>query len=295
IDSKVTRIFYPIVPKEYKEFTQANNSFNCPVVSGYPDVIRSAIDPQANYNIPFDTPVINFANEKALKSQCWDYLKVLLPAPPSKFFSKFSKDQKYLFDKAFEKAIFIRESWNAEFIRDQQNMLQKCINNGDLCFVVAGRPYHADPLVNQKVGQILSDLGVNVMTDDVFRTINEPRHTQKYTYKFTDKNSTNNNSLFDSWKNINFVSQWSYPNRVMQAAIQIAKLPVNIQLVQLNSFGCGPDSFLMDETGEILRKVGKNLTVLRIDEIASPGSIRLRCRSLIESLKTQEKYRETLA
>ncbi|MFV0470410.1 MAG: acyl-CoA dehydratase activase-related protein, partial [Paludibacteraceae bacterium] len=63
IDSKVTRIFYPIVPKEYKEFTQANNSFNCPVVSGYPDVIRSAIDPQANYNIPFDTPVINFANE----------------------------------------------------------------------------------------------------------------------------------------------------------------------------------------------------------------------------------------
>jgi predicted nucleotide-binding protein (sugar kinase/HSP70/actin superfamily) len=69
--------------------------------------------------------------------------------------------------------------------------------------------------------------------------------------------------------------------------MEVANLPDNVQLIQLNSFGCGPDSFYMDEIGEILRHAGKNHTVLRIDEIASPGSIRLRCRSLIESLKTK--------
>jgi predicted nucleotide-binding protein (sugar kinase/HSP70/actin superfamily) len=72
----------------------------------------------------------------------------------------------------------------------------------------------------------------------------------------------------------------------VQAAMEVANLPDNVQLIQLNSFGCGPDSFYMDEIGEILRKAGKNHTVLRIDEIAAPGSIRLRLRSLIESLRS---------
>ncbi len=119
-------------------------------------------------------------------------------------------------------------------------------------------------LVNQKIGQILSDLGVHVLTDDVFRDTISVRG--------------------DDWNKLNFVSQWSYPNRVMQAAFQVAKLPRNIQLLQLNSFGCGPDSFLMEEAGAILQKAGKNHTIIRIDEISSSGSIRLRLRSLIESL-----------
>ncbi|MDD3079556.1 MAG: acyl-CoA dehydratase activase-related protein [Paludibacter sp.] len=266
IESKVDRIFYPIVPKEEKEFTSTNNSFNCPVVSGYPDVIRSAIDPQASHGIPFDTPIMNFANEKALKRQCWEYIKSLIPVGQLGGFSNsFSKEQKRFFNTVFEKANFVRKNWNAEFIKNQQDILKKCIESGKLCFVVAGRPYHSDPLVNQKVGQILSDLGVDVLTEDVFR-------------------GSLNQSEGD-WERLNLVSQWSYPNRVVRAAIEVSKLPPNVQLVQLNSFGCGPDSFFMDETGEILRQAGKNHTVLRIDEIASPGSVRLRCRSLIESLK----------
>lgn len=268
IEAKVDRIFYPIVPKEEKESAGSNNSYNCPVVSGYPDVIRSAIDPQANFGIPFDTPVINFANEKALKEQCWEYLSSIVTNQSNESLEQvqnhtFAKITRKTFKLAFDKANTVRKTWNTEFIANQQDILQKCIASGELCFVVAGRPYHADLLVNQKAGQILSDLGVNVVTDDVFR---QPEGA--------------------GFRKLNFVSQWSYPNRVVQAAIEIAKLPQNVQLVQLNSFGCGPDSFFMDEIGEILRQAGKNHTVLRIDEIASPGSIRLRCRSLIESLKT---------
>ena len=249
IEMKVDRIFYPIIPKESKEFGCSNNSFNCPVVSGYPDVIRSSIDPAGKYGIPFDKPVINFSNDAALRVGCWMYLSSL-------------GISEQVFKQAF--AIAKNEMRNAEkqIAISQQQLLKDNIAANKLTFIVAGRPYHTDPLVHQKAGQILADLGADVLTDDVFR-------------------QTENKGF----GKLNIVSQWSYPNRVVQAAMQVAKLPQNVQLVQLNSFGCGPDSFFMDETGDILKHAGKNHTILRIDEIASPGSIRLRLRSLIESLK----------
>lgn len=249
IEQKVDRIFYPIVPKEEKEFGQSSNSFNCPVVSGYPDVIKSSIDPQNRHGIPFDEPVITFSSDKALAKGCFNYLSDLGVS-------------KSVFEKAFQKALEAKNGLKKELYDYQKELLDKAIESRELIFVVAGRPYHTDPLIHQKVGQILSDLGVIVLTDDVFR---KPES--------------------HGFGKLNIISQWSYPNRVVQAAMEVAKLPQNVQLVQLNSFGCGPDSFFMDETRDILKAVGKNITVLRIDEIASPGSIRLRLRSLVESLK----------
>lgn len=249
IEQKVDRIFYPIIPKEEKEFGQSSNSFNCPVVSGYPDVIRSSIDPLERHGVPYDKPVITFSSDKALHKGCFEYLSGLGVS-------------KTVFEKAFQKALDTKNGLRKELYDFQKELLDNAVKTGEFLFVVAGRPYHTDPLIHQKVGQILSDLGVTVLTDDVFR---KPE------------------SL--GFGKLNIVSQWSYPNRVVQAAMEVAKLPQNIQLIQLNSFGCGPDSFFMDETRDILKASGKNITVLRIDEIASPGSIRLRLRSLVESLK----------
>lgn len=250
IEQKVDRIFYPIIPKEEKEFGSSSNSFNCPVVSGYPEVIRSSVEPDEKYGISFDKPVITFSNDMALKKGCYEYLSSL-------------GVKKDVFESAFAKAMKVRLDTKIKLREQQKALLQDAIDNNQTAFVVAGRPYHADPLIHQKVGQILSDLGVLVFTDDVFRK--EESH---------------------GFGKLNIVSQWAFPNRVVQAAMEVAKLPHNIQLIQLNSFGCGPDSFLIDEVQDILKQAGKNLTVLRIDEIASPGSIRLRLRSLVESLKT---------
>jgi predicted CoA-substrate-specific enzyme activase len=244
----VDSIFYPIVPKEEQEFGGTCNSYNCPVVSGYPEVIRSAINPAENLNIPFDKPVMNFGNKKTLKKQCWQYV------------SQFGAE-KNVFKSAFKNALAAKQDFLKNLIESQWKILKKAIVNDELIFVVAGRPYHADLLIHQKVGQILSDLGVHALTDDVFRQVESK-----------------------GFKYLNIVSQWSYPNRVVQAALTVAKLPQCVQMIQLNSFGCGPDSFFMEETGKILNAAGKNHTVLRIDEIASPGSIRLRLRSLIESI-----------
>jgi len=249
VDQKVDRIFYPIIPKEEKEFNNSSNSFNCPIVSGYPDVIKSAINPEEKFGIPFDKPVVTFSNDEALRKACYNYLSGLGVSHA-------------VFNKAFTQALSEKNKLKKQLYDFQKERLDKAIKSGELVFIVAGRPYHTDPLIHQKVGQILSDLGVTVLTDDVFR---KPES--------------------DGFSKLNIVSQWSYPNRVVQAAMEVAKLPQNVQLVQLNSFGCGPDSFFMDETRDILKVAGKNITVLRIDEIASPGSIRLRLRSLVESLK----------
>ncbi|MDL2222939.1 acyl-CoA dehydratase activase [Bacteroidales bacterium OttesenSCG-928-M11] len=253
IETKVDRIFYPIIPKENKEFAKSNNSYNCPVVSGYPDVIRSSIDPENKYHIPFDTPVIGFNDKKVLKASCWQYFESL-------------GVERYLFTKAFDFALKKQNEVKERLINEQKELFDKVVIAGQAVFVIAGRPYHTDPLIHQKTGQILADLGAYVFTDDVFRKENEAGYDR-----------------------LNIVSQWSYPNRVVQSALQVAKYPDNVQLIQLNSFGCGPDSFYMDEASAILKQAGKNLTVVRIDEIASPGSVRLRLRSLVESLKTRQQ------
>ena len=259
----VDRIFYPIIPKEEKDFNTSCNSFNCPVVSGYPDVIRSAMDPGEKYGIPFDKPVITFNDNKALEKGCYSYFSSL-------------GTSKEVFYKAFNEALCELNKYKLRICDYQRTLLDDALKNKKTVFVVAGRPYHTDPLIHQKVGQILSDLGALVLTDDVFCI-----------RKISDSGMEQSVGLgSEGFDRLNIVSQWSYPNRVIKAAMEVAKLPQNVQLVQLNSFGCGPDSFFMDETTSILKQAGKNHTILRIDEIASPGSIRLRLRSLIESLKS---------
>ena len=247
-ESGVDRILYPMVIKEHRDFGASNNSFNCPVVSGYPDVIRSSMEPLPG-GIPLDRPIVTFSNAKALERACEEYLASL------------GVDDK-TFRMAFGKALAERDRYRERLAGEQKKILDDALASGEMVFVVAGRPYHADALVNQKVGQIISDLGIHVLTDDVFCA-----------------------DASDGFASLNLVSQWSYPDRVVQAAMRVAQLPANVQMIQLNSFGCGPDSFFMDETGAILRKAGKNHTVIRIDEISSPGSVKLRLRSFVESLR----------
>lgn len=243
----VDRIFYPMVMKEKHDRKADANSFNCPIVSGYPDVIASAINTEKRFNIPLDHPVISFETEHRLYATVGLYLKEL----------GVSRKQA---EEAIAHALQVSEQAHEDFIKMGQEQLVDAVHHNRLLFVMTGRPYHVDPLINQKVAQIVTDLGADIITDDLFRAVN-PDHEE-----------------------MNFVSQWTYPNRVIHAAHNVAALPNNVQLIQINSFGCGPDSFIMDEASEILHTAGKNLTVIRVDEMSSAGSIRLRLRSLIESL-----------
>ena len=64
----------------------------------------------------------------------------------------------------------------------------------------------------------------------------------------------------------------------------------DIQYMQMTSFGCGPDAFLIDEVRNLLKRYGKNLTLLKIDDVNNIGSIKLRVRSLVESLNFSLKH-----
>lgn len=262
----VDRIFMPMVVFESGEFKNAVNSYNCPIVSSYSEVVNSAMNPQQKYGIPLDYPVINFSDVALLKKGCFAYL------------STFGVDKKQ-FEAAFDLAIHEQGKFKQSLYQKGNDIIEQAKKSGRDVFILAGRPYHTDSLINHKTPEILNALGCDVITED------------------SVLGAINNLS-----PELQICSQWSYPNRIYAAANFVAQQPQNIQFVQLNSFGCGPDAIVTDECKAILESVGKTCTIIRIDEITATGSVRLRLRSLIESIRMMNRHvmpvrqaRQTLA
>lgn len=249
IEKKVNRILYPWVVFEKKEDAASGNSFNCPIVSGYADVIRSSIDPERKHGIPLDSPVTNFNDRKLLTASCCDYLCTL-------------GIKKSTVEKAVAKALETQKQYVAELERRSTAVLHKAIDEGRMVIVLASRPYHSDPMIEHKVSQAISDMGIDVITENV------AAHAGS-----------------DVYRNINALSQWAYPNRIFKAAWFVGGHPYpGLHIMQLTSFGCGPDAFILDEVRGILDRHGKNVTVLKIDDVNNIGSLKLRIRSLVDSV-----------
>ena len=87
---------------------------------------------------------------------------------------------------------------------------------------------------------------------------------------------------------IRVVDQWAYLSRLYAAASFVA-LQDNLELVQLNSFGCGLDAVTIDQVQEILNSYNKIYTVLKIDEGNNLGAARIRMRSLKAALEERNK------
>ncbi len=243
VEAGVDRILYPMVVAEESEFDDALNSYNCPIVSGYPDVIRSAIDPARQHGIPFDTPAVTFADRKLLKKVCVNYLASL------------GVDHKTAND-AFARAVHAQEAYRADVKAAAATILEDARSDGRKVVLLMGRPYHLDPLINHKTPEILTNYGVDIITEAALPDrIIDDEHV---------------------------VTQWAYPNRYYRAAGWVGEQE-DVELVQVNSFGCGPDAVASDEVKALLNEHGKNPTVIRVDEIDSTGSAKLRLRSMVES------------
>lgn len=247
ITSGVDRIFMPFVIYE-KPDGNMQNSFNCPIVSGYSQVIRSV----QSSDIPIDSPTFSFKDNRSLYQQCSAYLHSLGVG-------------KKTINAAFEKALESQEMFEREVTAHNAAILDEARANGCLVIMLAGRPYHADTMIQHKVADMVSAQGAYVITDDYVR----------------DKNI--------SWTGkAEYLTQWSFPNRIFKAAQWVAQQPDDIQFMQLTSFGCGPDAFMIDEIRGILNQGHKNCTVLKIDDVNNIGSLRLRVRSLVESLRIRK-------
>lgn len=248
IEAGVDRIFYPMVFYEKREFTDSANCYNCPIVSGYPDVVRSAIDPDGKFGIPLDTPAITLNDRGLLEKACHQYLAGLGISART-------------FKRAFARAVEAQQEYKEKVRAICADILDGARADGRQVVLLMGRPYHLDPLINHKVPEILADFGVDIITEDAIPV--EPNQTLD---------------------NKHVLTQWEYLNRYYHAARWVGRQD-NVELVQLNSFACGPDAYSLDEVKSILGAYGKSHTVIRIDEIESTGSAKLRLRSMIESVK----------
>jgi predicted CoA-substrate-specific enzyme activase len=245
VEAGVDRIFYPMVFYEAQEFSDSSNCYNCPIISGYPDVIRSAIDPAGAHGIPLDMPTITFQDTKLLKKACSQYLAGLGVG-------------RVTFNQAFSRALAAQQQYKEEVRRLGMEVLQTAAAEDRPVVLLLGRPYQIDPMINHKVPEILADFGLDVLTEDAV-----PLDTQQ------------------ALGTKNVLTQWAYSNRLYHAA-RWAGTQKNIEVVFLNSFGCGPDAFIVDEVKSILGEYGKACTVIRIDEIESTGSVKLRLRTMKE-------------
>ncbi|MCD8079788.1 MAG: acyl-CoA dehydratase activase-related protein [Bacteroides sp.] len=246
---KVDRIFFPYVIYEQMEGKGGMDSFNCPIVSGYSDVIKSAITP----DIPVDAPVISFKDRKLLARQCREYLSAL-PIDPA------------LIPAAISHAWKAQEEYKRELLEVNRTCYQQACEQGALVVLLAGRPYHTDPLIQHKLADLIAAMGVTVLTEDIARREDSPGKEESH-----------------------FISRWAYAGRIMKAARWATLQPQEIHYMQMTSFGCGPDAFLLDEVGALLRRYGKAFTLLKVDDVNNIGSLKLRVRSVIESLRFSRK------
>lgn len=246
-NKNIDRIFMPFVVYE-NESDNEQNSYNCPIVTAYSTVVKNV----QSSKIPIDTPVISFRNKSTLFKQCSVYLSSL----------GINDD---IIAKAFADAEKSLADFKKELVKHNQEILNQSLKDNELTILLAGRPYHSDPLIQHKISDMIAEMGINVITEDIIRDA------------AIDINDTH------------FLSQWSYPNRIMKAAKWCSSQSKLVQFVQMTSFGCGPDAFFIDEIRDLLLRNNRTYTLLKLDDINNIGSMKLRVRSLIESLKMANK------
>ena len=247
LNKGITTIFYPCVDFEQK-LTESENSFNCPIVATYPEVIRNNMERLTEPGTQFISPFVNFGNR--------DYL----PAHLSKTFKEYGYDipveeMKAALDKAWEEDAAVKAEIRAKGVETIEWMREHGVRG----IVLAGRPYHLDPEINHGIPELIAAYGLTVLTEDCLPIDFVPKRPVRVN------------------------DQWVYHSRLYTAAEFVCGRD-DLELIQLNSFGCGLDAVTTDQVSEILEGSNKLYTVLKIDEVNNLGAVRIRIRSLLAAV-----------
>ena len=248
----ISRIFYPSIPYEKKEDEKANNHYNCPIVTSYPEVMKANVDLIREMNVEYIHPFLPIFDKKRMFERLCEE------------FPAFSSDE---IKNALEKAYAEDDAFHEDIMAKAAEIIDHAEKTGMKCIVLAGRPYHIDPEINHGISQMIAGFGMCVLTEDSVAPMGELETP------------------------IRVVNQWSYHDRLYRAADFVRKRP-NMELIQLNSFGCGIDAVTTDQVDEILRSAGKIYTCLKIDEGSNLGAARIRIRSLKAALAERDKEPE---
>lgn len=251
VNKKVDMIFYPCVPYDKKEQSGADNGYSCPIVTSYPEVIKNNMDVLKEKDINFLKPFLPMDIKERLAKRLSEEFKVC----------GISKKEIYsAVDVAWEE----RENFRNDVRKKGEEVLEYLKCTGKKGIVVAGRPYHVDPEINHGLANLITEFGMAVLTEDSVAhlgTIERP---------------------------LRVVDQWVYHSR-LYAAAHFVSTEKNLELIQLNSFGCGLDAVTTDQVQEILKGNNKIYTVIKIDEVNNLGAARIRVRSLKAAMDEREK------
>ncbi|HHV39570.1 MAG TPA: 2-hydroxyacyl-CoA dehydratase [Tepidimicrobium sp.] len=251
IEKNVDFIFYPSVFYEKKEDDGADNHLNCPVVIGYSEVIKHNVDEVMDEDLLFLNPFISFDNRRGLANRLRDELQE---------FNISNREIKKAVDRAWNELM----NYKRDIEKKGEETLNKIEEDGIRGIVLAGRPYHIDPEINHGIPELIKSLGMAVLTEDSIA------------------------HLANAKRPLRVLDQWTYHSRLYRAAFFTATQE-NLELIQLNSFGCGLDAVTTDQVEEILNDHGKIYTVLKIDEISNLGAAKIRLRSLEAALRERAR------
>ena len=252
INQGIKTIFYPCIPYSRKEYKKADNHYNCPIVISYSEVLKNNVDELKEKTIKYLNPFLPFEAKKLAET--------ILDLPEFEEYN-FTKKELLIAAKKAEKEY---QKCKADIHDQGQKTLDYIEKNHLKGIVLAGRPYHIDPEVNHGIDTLITSLGLCVLTED----------------------SVSNQA--EAKRPLRVVDQWVFHARLYAAADFVGKHD-NLELVQLNSFGCGVDAVTTDQVEEILTSYGKMYTLIKIDEINNLGAVRIRIRSLLASMKKREQ------
>lgn len=251
IEQGIGTIFYPAIVYEKAEFKEASNHYNCPIVISYPEVIRNNIDLIKEKKIRILTPFLSLNNQKVLVNRLVEELKEYRIGV---------SEMRAAVHAAYEE----REKYKKDMQKKGEETLQYLRREHKRGIVLCGKPYHSDPEINHGIADLINSYGMAVLTEDSIA------HLAKVRQK------------------LRVVDQWVYNSRLYRAASLVAEEPL-LELIQLNSFGCGLDAVTSDQIEELLAAGGKLYTILKIDEGNNLGAIRIRIRSLKAVVDEREK------
>ena len=255
INQGVQNIFYPSIPYERNEFEEANNHYNCPIVTSYPENIKNNIDAIVQGEVNFIHPFLSLQSEETIRYRLKEEL--------CERFDISGAEIGTAVHAAWEELKACREDMR----RKGEETIKFLKETGNRGIVLAGRPYHIDPEVNHGIPELINSYNIAVLTEDSISHLNPVERP------------------------LNVMDQWMYHSR-LYAAANYVKTVDNLDLIQLNSFGCGLDAVTTDQVAEILTNSDKIYTSLKIDEVNNLGAARIRVRSLLAAIRVREQRKD---
>ena len=259
IRNGVKTIFYPCIPYERDEENGAGNHYNCPIVTSYAENIKNNVEEIETEHIRFLSPFMAFTNEKILSTQLEKIMQQEFDIPAS--------ETRAAAHAGWKELLQVKADVEAE----GERAVQWCKENKKHGIVLAGRPYHIDPEIHHGIPDMIAGFGLAVLTEDSISHLGKVERP------------------------VVVSDQWMYHSRLYAAASYV-KNTDELDLVQLNSFGCGLDAVTTDQVSDILTGSDKIYTVLKIDEVNNLGAARIRIRSLIAALRVRDRkhYQRTV-